>query len=78
MSNDKSKKPSIEEKLLENAKEKYENESEETKEMLKEKGITIEKEIELYTIHTNLDVHYIAQEYDKDKTLHKDSEYWDD
>ena len=62
MSNDKSKKPSIEEKLLENAKEKYENESEETKEMLKEKGITIEKAIELYTLTHFLDFNYIANE----------------
>lgn len=78
MSNDKSKKPSIEEKLLENAKEKYENESEETKEILKEKGITIEKAIELYPLPHFLDFHYIANEYDKDEVLNEEGEYYDD
>ena len=48
MSND--KKDKLKSALLEHAKEKYENETEETKEFLKEKGITIEKAVEMYPI----------------------------
>ena len=77
MSNDKSKKPSIEDMLLENAKEKYEKESEETKEKLKEKGITIEKAIELYPLPHFLDFYYIANEYDKEEELDDSKEYYD-
>ena len=77
MSNDKSKKPSIEEKLLENAKEKYENENEDTKEKLKVKGITIEKAIKLYPIPSFLDFYYIANNYDKDEELDETGEYND-
>lgn len=77
MSNDKSKKPSINEILLESAKEKYENETEETKNKLKEKGITIEKAIELYPLPQFLDFYYIANNYDKDEELDETGEYND-
>lgn len=78
MSNGKSKKPSIEEMLLEKAKEKYENESDETKEKLKAKGITIEKAIELYPLPHFLDFYYIANNYDKDEILKEEGEYYEE
>lgn len=78
MSNDKKEKPSIDEILLEQAKEKYEKESDETKELLKEKGITIEKAIELYPIPQFLDFYYIAHNYNEDDELDEDGEYYEE
>ena len=73
MSNDKKK--SLDEQLLEIAKEKYENESDETKEKLKEKGITIEKALELYPLPHFLDFYYIANEYEEEDQLDDSKEY---
>ena len=76
MSNDKKKE--LDKMLLDNAKEKYEKETEETKEKLKEMGITIEKAIELYPLPHFLDFHYIANEYDKDEELDDSKEYYEE
>ena len=76
MSNDKKKE--LDKMLLDNAKEKYGKETEETKEKLKEMGITIEKAIELYPLPHFLDFHYIANEYDKDEELDDSKEYYEE
>ena len=77
MSNDKKEKPSIDEILLQQAKEKYERENDETKELLKEKGITIEKAIELYPLTHLLEFYYIAHNYSEDDELDEDGEYYE-
>lgn len=71
MSNDKK---DLEKKLIEKATEKYNNEIDSVKENLKEKGITIEKAVEMYPIPSFLDFHYIATEY-KEGEEPKEDEY---
>ena len=67
----------LDEKLLELATQKYENVNDDYKEVLKEKGITIEKALDMYPLPPFLDFYYIAKEYKEDEEIDEDNEYYE-